>query len=613
VLRALATRRTEGPDIANPGRADVNVPTATEWEATMAATEVFVRDLDSTNPSASRKAIQRFLEKSTHGPRLWKTAPAVLAALRAWLGAPMEHVGNAPAASVEIEKYRSLETMFVEGLGMKDASPLQLAIARLADGLDPRLPKEMLLGHFGVKKLARKDEPPRIVVIVAGIRSGKSIFAGAASLRSALFADVGQALEHEMPRVAVVAPYTDLADQTFNLLAGGLMTGPLRAVVPDEPSSGKIVIQRPDGRRVEIVVVAGHRGGATLRARWLAGVVLDECALFGTKEIGSAVSAEELLAASETRLQPGAQVWIISSPYGPQGLLYEMWKQHYGERGYAGGNSDVLVVHAPTAAMNPNFARGGKSFAMVEAVRQKTPDIAAREYDAEWLDADSAWLSSKQIEDAQTAAVEEPLEDQAYAAAWDAATRGNAWTMVVGRREGQRVRVARAWQWIGSKRDPLDTGNVIREASSELARYRVRSVHCDPWSVDALRPLARQHDLSLVEHGVTQAGSVAAYRRLEVLLSSERMILLSATNDEGRMLGQDLKLVRKKTTGSGVRVELPLTADGRHCDFAPAVALLVSVLGVEAEGVRIEAGEETGLEGCREAEDPGEPEEGEAA
>jgi len=33
---------------------------------------------------------------------------------------------------------------------------------------------------------------------------------------------------------------------------------------------GELLLRRPDGRIVEIVVVAAHRGATTLRSRWLA-------------------------------------------------------------------------------------------------------------------------------------------------------------------------------------------------------------------------------------------------------------------------------------------------------------------------------------------------------
>src|SRR5690606_14441278 len=121
--------------------------------------------------------------------------------------------------------------------------------------------------------------------------------------------------------------------------------------------------------------------------RWLVGFVLDEVALFGSEPTGAAVNAEELLRAAETRLVPGAQGWLISSPFGPQGLLYDLYKAHFGDPGR------VLVVHAPTRALNPTFPAE-----QVEAIRARQPDVAARQYAAAWIDAESAMFDGKAIE-----------------------------------------------------------------------------------------------------------------------------------------------------------------------------------------------------------------------
>ena len=118
-----------------------------------------------------------------------------------------------------------------------------------------------------------------------------------------------------------------------------------------------------------------------MRLGWLAGFVLDEAALFGESAAGAAVNAEEILQAAETRLLPGGQGWVISSPYGPTGILYDLYCKHWGKPGH------TLVVRAPTRAMNPMFPQE-----QIDKIRAEKPDVASREYDAEWVDADSAFF-----------------------------------------------------------------------------------------------------------------------------------------------------------------------------------------------------------------------------
>ena len=82
-----------------------------------------------------------------------------------------------------------------------------------------------------------------------------------------------------------------------------------------------------------------------MRSGWMAGFVLDEAALFGEASAGAAVNAEEIIQAAETRILPGGQGWVVSSPYGPTGLLYNLYTKHWGKPGR------VLVVRAPTLAL----------------------------------------------------------------------------------------------------------------------------------------------------------------------------------------------------------------------------------------------------------------------
>ncbi len=50
------------------------------------------------------------------------------------------------------------------------------------------------------------------------------------------------------------------------------------------------------------------------------------------------------------------------------------------------------------------------------------------------------------------------------------------------------------------------------------------------------------------------------------------------------MVRADLLSVRKRVTMNGLAIELPRTADGRHADYAPALALVASKTREEAHG-----------------------------
>ena len=465
----------------------------------------------------------------------------------------------------------SLERLLTKraGFDLASASPLQIALTRAADGvpIGEELSDEEVERYFGCERALLSLVVPVLVVIVAGVRGGKSLLAACAAVKGCLSADLSKLKSHEMPRFAIVAPTVDNATATFRLLVGGVMSSPvLRKRVVGEPTSDTLVIRRFDGRLVEIVVVAASRGAVTLRSRWLVGFVLDEVALFGSEPTGAAVNSEELLRAAETRLVPGAQGWLISSPFGPQGLLYDLYTEHFGKPGR------VLVVHAPTRALNPTFPAE-----QVEAIRARQPDVAAREYDASWIDAATAFFNGKHIDRATRKAPEVLLPEpgHGYVCVIDPATRSNAWTMAVATLrttpDGKQPTVVLAKQWQGSKASPLSPRAVLKEMADDLRPYGVSVVWSDQASGDALRDLAAEVGLTLVVEPSTQASKLAMYTNLETLLAAANVELPPVP-----LVKQDLLGVRRRVGRSGVSVDLERTSNGRHSDFAPSIAGAIS-------------------------------------
>lgn len=447
------------------------------------------------------------------------------------------------------------------------ASPLQLALVRGADGLPigDELTDDEVLRHFGCARSAIGLSAAVLVVVVAGVRAGKSLISACAAVKGCLTADLSKLKSHEMARFAIVAPNVDNATATFRLLVGSMLASPkLRGLVVGEPTSDTIVIRRPDGREVEIVVCAASRGAVTLRSRWLAGFVLDEVALFGSEPTGAVVNAEELLRAAETRLVPGGQGWLISSPFGPQGLLYQLYQDHFGKPGR------VLVVHAPTRAMNPSFPE-----AQVAAIRARTPDVAAREYDAAWIDAETAFFDGESVKTAtrSTPLIVGPEDGCAYVCVIDAATRGNSWTMALGTQrrmpDGTVKRsIVLAKQWTGSRVAPLSPRAVFVEMAADLAPYGVTDVWADQGAgPDALRDLAADAGLTLIVEPSTQETKRNVYSNLAALLATSQVDLPPVA-----LIAQDLGGVRRLMGRNGVSIDLARTPDGRHSDYSPSVA-----------------------------------------
>ena len=86
-----------------------------------------------------------------------------------------------------------------------------------------------------------------------------------------------------------------------------------------------------------------------VRGRPILAAILDECAFW--RDETSATPDEETFKAIKPGLAsiPGSVVIGISSPYRKAGLLYRKFKEHFGR------NSNVLVIKAPTRALNPTI------------------------------------------------------------------------------------------------------------------------------------------------------------------------------------------------------------------------------------------------------------------
>lgn len=444
---------------------------------------------------------------------------------------------------------------------MKTATPLQRAITRAAEGLPTQLPDDDVRQYFGQEPHAK----PKLMVLVCGVRSGKSLMAVCAAFYSALTADLTQLLPHERSRVVIVAPTIANAETTFRLLVGAVQTAPLlKGLIVGEIKTDHLTVRRTDGRLVDIMVVAAHRGAVSLRGTWLAGYVLEETAFFGVDAIGYVINAEELHRAAATRLVPNGQGWIISSPMGPQGLLYDLWKAHFGKPG------EICVVHAPTLAMNSVTVNANT----IEEIRKRDPDAAAREYDALWSDSDLVLIPSTHLDAAERAELEIPwTAGQSYCAAMDPATRGNAWTLVVASKyfEKPTQRIVLARQWIGSKQNPLDPDAVLAEQAQILSEYQLDRCATDQHAADANKAIARRHGLYLFDITATAADNVEIFTSMQTKFADGEVEIPADPAVRNDLLG-----IRKKVS-SRISIMLTKTPDGRHCDYAPPIARVLAM------------------------------------
>ncbi len=449
--------------------------------------------------------------------------------------------------------------------GLETASPVQRAICRAADGL----PLWELATHpdviavFGgpaaVASLPRSR--PRTMLILAAVRGAKSMIAGAAAVRAALTCDVSMLTAGEVPRVSVLSVKVDNAEATFNHIRGHIEAAPdLARLLIGKPKAQSLLLRHPSGRPIEIRVVAGGRAANSLQSRWSAGFIADEAPRMLGEDDGVS-NLDDAMHAIEPRLLPGAQSFLIGSPWAPFGPVYEMVQERHGRP-----NDSLVVVRATGPQMNPVWWTPERC----EQLRKENPDAHAVDVLCQFKAPGATLLDDAELR--ACAIYDEPRPPNPryhYVAVIDPATRGNAWTLsLLAMDDDGCVEVPLVRQWIGSSTRPLSPRDVFSEIAGIVKPYGCNSVHSDQWAADALRDIAISVGLYLFPHTITAADKVDQFDSVKAMVTDRKLRMV---NDAALL--RDLGSVRKRVTANSIAIDLPLTADGRHCDFAACLAL----------------------------------------
>lgn len=467
--------------------------------------------------------------------------------------------------------FSTLEDVLVSphGFGVTTATPLQRAICRLVDGQ----PLGDLKGHPHVKKAIGNIEQieghrPKKVALCAGIRTFKSMLAAAAGVRAPQVVDTSPMLRREGARFSVVSTTKDNARKVLSH-ATGLVHGKdqAEAMLAREPSADTLHLRHREGREFAFKVTHGGRAGAGLVTDWSAGLVLDEASRMLSSNEG-VVNIDDAINAVEGRLLPGAQMFLISSPWAPFGTFYE-WVTHH----HLMPTPDLLVVWAEAPWLNPHWWTEERC----AGLKISNPEAYMTDVKARFRTPEENIYSSGIVEPARRQEPWDlpPAAGYTYQAAMDPATRRNAWTMTLVTKDA-KIRVALARQWLPRPDKKLRPREVLNEMAQILQPYGVNQITTDQWSVDANQDLALEskledgtpYPLYLYEWRMSAEEKNDAYGKIKTLLEEDEYELHPEPH-----LRDDMLRVKRKTTQSSVQIVLPITGDGRHCDFVPPLAM----------------------------------------
>jgi hypothetical protein len=516
--------------------------------------------------------------------------------LRAALGSMTREEEDAILASFLAQAqqrfdFASLEELIVspEGFALVDATPLQRAIFRMAQGLDPGEYRDHpavleALGIASPDQIPVFNGPPRDLFVLAGIRAAKSTLLAAGAIWAAQTIDCTGLLDGEVPRFPILSLSKDNAAIVVGHLLGALQKPRLKHLrIPEPKAAGErwaeilkegssdsifsVHLWHPTGRPIEICVVAGKRAGASVISRWLAGLGLDEAPrMLGSDD--AVVNYDDSKRGARGRLRKGAQFWSIGSPHQPYGPVFDEVTEHWGEP-----TPDKVIFKARGPLMNPTW------FTDELCSRMKKEDPVAYQTDvlAEFADAlETLYPQSVITASTRKAPMHLPyVRGRDYIARIDPATRSNAWTLVIAAREGRKKKVVYHRQWMGTTIEPLSPKMVLREIREDVAVYGLDWCYSDQWSADAIKDLAQDvvnedgqpWPLAIVIEEWTTRERANVYMSLAEAMKAGDIEL-----PPDAQLHKDLKLTKKKATDKGPSIQLAKTTDGRHCDYAPALA-----------------------------------------
>lgn len=409
----------------------------------------------------------------------------------------------------------------------------------------------------------------RVVAAICGRGSGKSkVFLAARALHLALRVRLDGVSPNDPPSlVAVVAPSQRQSRQTVAFVRGYLEDRPiLKKILKAECLADTVRITRLDGKKVNIEARPATSGGDSVRGPKLVAVLMEESAFFEGE--GYEVNDTEIFRAARPRLEPDGQIIFASSPWAQAGKLWELYRDNFGKP------DSAVVCKAPTLLVRPSE----DTRRAYESELKNDPDNARREYDAEFLSADSErFFPEAVIEKALDRTLSVPLEIRGaesvcFGADFAFASDSSA---LVGFVEREGVLVCCD---VDEQRPAPDLALVPSQVVGRFAE-RMRRAGCRLLVADDHYREAVQEHLSY--HGVALAGignTPAHHYVLARTLMAQGRVRIPAN---ARLLAQLRRVRATLKPGGVITIQQPRAKDGGHGDLVSAMVCALSGVSTE--------------------------------
>ena len=312
-----------------------------------------------------------------------------------------------------------------------------------------------------------------------------------------------------------------------------------------------------------------HNRGSTCIA-----ICLDELAFFRSGDVANS-DIEIVQALKPSLASTGGPLLLTSSPAAMEGIVFRLWKRHYG----AQGDLRVLVVQAETRALNPSLRQD-----VVDRAYEEDPIGAEAEYGAVFRQPVSAYLARSVVEAAIDRGVEAraALPGVTYHCFVDVSGGGggDSFCVAIGHmavdRERGEVCVIDA---LGETVSPFNPFDAVAAAAKMMRDYGINFCHGDSYAGDWPLSAFGRVGISYMKAPLTTSEN---YLHSMPLWTSSHVVML----DVPRAVDQICNLQRKLQPGGRETVTHPR---GAHDDLACVIAgLLWKLTPAQADFVRPE-------------------------
>lgn len=402
-----------------------------------------------------------------------------------------------------------------------------------------------------------------MVSLIVGRRGGKSRISAAIGVFLACFRDYTAYLSPgEVGVVMVIAADRRQARVAFRYIKAMVTNTPMLAELVTGETAESITLTNAFGNAVCIEVhTASFR---STRGYTVLAAICDEIAFWNTD---GANPDEEIISAIDaaTATIPDAMIVMISSPHTRHGVLYQAYKDHFGDH----GDPQTFVWQAPTRDMNPSVRQS-----FIDKRYARDPAKADAEYGANFRSDIEKFVSEAVVMDCtpvKGCIAIPPAEGITYKAFVDpSGGSSDAMTCAIGHRTPEGTIVHDAHMTVPA---PFKPTEAIAAMKPLLKQYRVTRVSGDHYGGEWPREGFQKEGIEYEVHGRSKS---QLYVDLIPYLTSRTVRLLD-TPDLGRELWN---LERRKSPSGRELIDHPKNG---HDDNANALAGMVDLLSGPAE------------------------------